>query len=63
MFQDICALIGAEILNFSRVTGKMMLLFLDTLSKIREVSIKEMLRQMALLGADSRRASHSFLLL
>ena len=53
MLQDICTFVGAVVLNFCRVTGQMMLLFLDTLSKVREVSIKEMLRQMALLGADS----------
>lgn len=53
MLQDICTFVGAVVLNFCRVTGQMMLLFLDTLSKIREVSMKEMLRQMALLGADS----------
>ena len=53
MFHDLCTVTGALILNFCRSTGQMMLLFLDTLAKIRSVSIKETLRQMALLGADS----------
>ena len=53
MFQDICTAIGAVVLGFCRATGQMTLLFLDTLARIKEVSIKEMLRQMALLGADS----------
>ena len=53
MVQGICAFIGAVVLDFCRATGRMMLLFLDTLSRIREVNIREMLRQMALLGADS----------
>ena len=53
MFQDVCAFVGAIVLDFCRAAGRMMLLFLDTLSKLREVNIKEMLRQMALLGADS----------
>ena len=52
MFQDVCAFVGAIVLDFCRAAGRMMLLFLDTLSKLREVNIKEMLRQMALLGAD-----------
>ena len=54
MFQDVCAFVGAIVLDFCRAAGRMMLLFLDTLSKLREVNIKEMLRQMALLGAEYR---------
>ena len=53
MFQDVCAFVGAAVLNLCQAAGRMMLLFIDTLSKIREVNIREMLRQMALLGADS----------
>ena len=53
MFQGACAFVGAVVLDFCQAAGRMMLLFIDTLSKLREVNIKEMLRQMALLGADS----------
>ena len=53
MFHDLCTVTGAFILNFCRVTGQMMLLFIDTLKKLKAASIKETLRQMALLGADS----------
>ena len=47
MFQDVCAFVGAAVLNLCQAAGRMMLLFIDTLSKIREVNIREMLRQMA----------------
>ena len=53
MLRELCAMTGAWIIGFCQVTGRMMMLFLDTLSKVRTVSIKETLRQMALLGADS----------
>ena len=53
MLHELCAMTGARIIGFCQVTGRMMMLFLDTLSKVRTVSIKETLRQMALLGADS----------
>lgn len=53
MFQDLCASVGAGVLRFCRVTGQMTLLFLDTLAKLKAGSPREVLRQMALLGADS----------
>lgn len=53
MLRDLCAWVGAFVLRFCQVTGQMSLLFLDTLAKIRQGSVKEILRQMALLGADS----------
>ena len=53
MLRDLCAWAGAFVLRFCQVTGQMSLLFLDTLAKIRQGSVKETLRQMALLGADS----------
>ena len=53
MLRDLCALSGAFVLHFCRVTGQMSLLFLDTLRQIRQGSMRETLRQMALLGADS----------
>ena len=53
MLHDICAATGAFVLNFCQVTGQMMLLFIDTLKKLKHASIRETLRQMALLGADS----------
>ena len=53
MFQDACAFVGAVVLDFCRASGRMTLLFLDTLSRIKEVNIREMLRQMALLGIEN----------
>ena len=38
MFQGACAFVGAVVLDFCRAAGRMMLLFIDTLSKLREVN-------------------------
>lgn len=53
MLRDLCASVGAAVLDFCRVAGQMSLLLGDTLAKLRKGSVREMLRQMALLGADS----------
>lgn len=53
MLRDLCASVGAAALDFCRVAGQMSLLLGDTLAKLRKGSVREMLRQMALLGADS----------
>ena len=53
MLQEVCAFVGRRMFAFARATGGMMNLFLDTLSKMRAVDLKETVRQMAMLGADS----------
>lgn len=53
MLRDLCASVGVAVLDFCRVAGQMSLLLGDTLAKLRKGSVREMLRQMALLGADS----------
>lgn len=53
MLRDLCVSVGAAVLDFCRVAGQMSLLLGDTLAKLRKGSVREMLRQMALLGADS----------
>lgn len=53
MLKEICASMGKKILFYCACTGKMTMLFLDTVKRLKEADPKETLRQMALLGADS----------
>lgn len=53
MFKSICETMGKSILAFCAVSGRMTLLFLATLRRLKDADIKEVIRQMALLGADS----------
>lgn len=53
MLKEICASMGKKILFYCAYTGKMTMLFLDTVKRLKEADSKETLRQMALLGADS----------
>ncbi len=53
MLKEICASMGKKILFYCAYTGKMTMLFLDTVKRLKEADPKETLRQMALLGADS----------
>lgn len=53
MLKDICASLGKRILFYCAYTGRMTMLFMDTVKKLKEADGKETLRQMALLGADS----------
>lgn len=45
--------IGNSVIKMFEIAGGLWLLFLDTLRHLKEISIRETLRQMALLGADS----------
>lgn len=53
MIKDLCISLGEKIIRACASTGQMTLLFLDTLKRLKDADIKETLRQMALLGADS----------
>lgn len=53
MFNSICEALGNRIIRFCAASGRMTLLFLATLRRLREANPKEVVRQMALLGADS----------
>ena len=53
MLKEICNSLGKRILEGCAATGRMTLLFLDTVRRLKEASPRETLRQMALLGADS----------
>ncbi len=53
MVKKLCEALGKRIMAFSLVSGRMTLLFLATLRRLKEASPKEVIRQMALLGADS----------
>lgn len=53
MLKEICSSLGKRILEGCAATGRMTLLFLDTVRRLKEASPRETLRQMALLGADS----------
>ena len=53
MLKEICASMGKKILFYCAYTGKMTMLFLDIVKRLKEADPKETLRQMALLGADS----------
>ena len=53
MFEDICASIGNKILGWCGACGRMTQLTIDMLQHLHQARPKEILRQMALLGADS----------
>ena len=53
MLKSICAAIGKQIMLFCAASGRMTLLFLGTLKRLKDADLKEVVRQMALLGAGS----------
>lgn len=53
MLKTTCEAIGKVIINCCAATGAMTVLFHNTLKNIPRVNLKETIRQMALLGADS----------
>lgn len=53
MLQAICGAIGKRILDFCAASGRLTLLFVATLRRLKDADMKEVVRQMALLGADS----------
>lgn len=53
MWEKLCSLIGNKILSSCTACGRMSLLFWETCKRLKEGSHKEVVRQMALLGADS----------
>lgn len=53
MLKAICKAVGKNIMNFTAASGRLTLLLVDTLRNLRHASPKEVVRQMALLGADS----------
>lgn len=53
MLKRICEALGNKLIEFCAASGRLTILFLDTLRRLREARFKEVIRQMALLGADS----------
>lgn len=53
MLQAICIALGKRILDFCAASGRLTLLFIATLRRLKDADMKEVVRQMALLGADS----------
>ena len=53
MFEELSAKLGKRIMFFTAECGRMTLLWLDTLKRLQHGRPKEIIRQMALLGADS----------
>ncbi len=53
MFKTICEEIGKKIIKGCAATGRITLLFLETIKRLKDANVKETIRQMALLGADS----------
>ena len=53
MLKSICEAMGNRILAFCAASGKLTLLLLATLRRLKDADGKEVVRQMALLGADS----------
>lgn len=53
MFERLSRIVGKKILNFTRDSGRMTMLCIETLKHLKDASPKEIIRQMALLGADS----------
>ncbi len=45
--------IGSSLIGMAKEAGGLMLLFLDALRRLKDVSIREVFRQMVLLGVDS----------
>lgn len=53
MLRSLCTGLGHTILNNCARSGRMMMLFIDTLKRLKDADTKETIRQMAKLGADS----------
>lgn len=53
MFKSICESLGKKILNFCAACGRLTLLLMMTLRHLKDANTREIIRQMALLGADS----------
>lgn len=53
MLKDICAIIGENLIKACMICGQMTNLTIQTFKRLPEANPKEVLRQMALLGADS----------
>ena len=53
MLKSLCEAMGNRILAFCAASGKLTLLLLATLRHLKDANAKEVVRQMALLGADS----------
>ena len=53
MLKAICEACGKRILAFCSASGRITLLLLQTLRRLKEADWREVVRQMALLGADS----------
>lgn len=53
MLNEIFGIIGKKIIEFCAASGRMMNLTINTFKHLSEANPKEVLRQMALLGADS----------
>ena len=48
MFQTLCQTIGKNVINGCAATGRMSILFLETLKRLKDADMKEVFRQMAL---------------
>lgn len=53
MLKSICETLGKKINNFCAASGRLTLLLIMTLRRLKDADAKEVIRQMALLGADS----------
>lgn len=53
MLRNICETLGRNILEFTAASGRMTILFGSTLIRLKDARWREVIRQMALLGADS----------
>lgn len=53
MLSSICEALGKSIMSFCATSGRLALLFWETLRRLKDADFKEVVRQMALLGADS----------
>ena len=53
MLKSLCEAMGNRILDFCAASGRLTLLLLATLRHLKDANAKEVVRQMALLGADS----------
>ena len=53
MLKSICEAMGKRIIEFCAASGRLTLLLLATLRRLKDARLKEVIRQMALLGADS----------
>lgn len=53
MLKSICEALGKKINSFCAASGRLTLLLIMTLRRLKDADVKEVIRQMALLGADS----------